>query len=115
LDLRLAAAEARAEEAQRTAARLAGLAGERTDEQAAAEVHAAAASLPAVLARREELRTALAGVQDRMATLAAGRVPVPAEVAAFRERLGAGGRRGPGGVGGPARVGAAGGGGGPGG
>jgi chromosome segregation ATPase len=87
LELRLAAAEARAEEAQTTAARLGGLAGERTAEQAAAEVHAAEASLATVLSRREELRAALAGVQARMATLAAGGVPVPAEVAAFRERL----------------------------
>src|SRR5215216_5920209 len=87
LELRLAAAEARAEEAQQTAARLAGLAGERTAEQAAAEVHAAESSLAAVLARREELRAALAGVQARTATLAAGGVPVPAEVTAFKETL----------------------------
>src|SRR5215218_9585154 len=91
LDLRLAAAEARAEEAQTTAARLAGLAGERTAEQATAEVHAAESSLATVLARREELRAALAGVQARTATLAAGGVPVPAEVAAFKETLAAAG------------------------
>jgi hypothetical protein len=91
LDLRLAAAEARAEEAQTTAARLAGLAGERTADQAAAEVHAAESSLATVLSRREELRAALADVQARMAALAAGRVPVPAEVAAFKERLAAAG------------------------
>ena len=91
LDLRLAAAEARAEEAQQTAARLAGLAGERTAEQAAGEVQAAESSLATVLARREELRAAMADVQARMAVLAGGGVPVPAEVAAFRERLAAAG------------------------
>jgi len=87
LELRLAAADARSTEAQQTAARLASLAGERTAEQAAAEVQAAESSLAAVLARREELRAALAEVQARMATLAGGGVPVPPEVAAFRERL----------------------------
>jgi chromosome segregation ATPase len=87
LDLRVAAAGAGAEEAQRTAARLAGLAGERTPEQAAGEVQAAESSLATVLARREELRATLADVQARMAVLAAGGVPVPAEVTAFRERL----------------------------
>jgi chromosome segregation ATPase len=91
LELRLAAAEARAEETQTTAARLAGLAGERTAEQATAEVHAAEASLATVLSRREELRAALADAQARMVTLAAGRVPVPSEVATFRERLAAAG------------------------
>ena len=87
LEVRLAATEARAEEAQRTAVRLAGLAGERTTEQAASEVQAAESSLAAVLARREELRATLAGVQAGMAVLAQGGVPVPAEVEAFRERL----------------------------
>jgi hypothetical protein len=91
LDLRLTAAEARAEEAQTTAARLAGLAGERTAEQATGEVHAAESSLATVLARREELRAALTDVQARMATLAAGGVPVPAEAAAFKEQLAAAG------------------------
>jgi hypothetical protein len=90
-DLGLAAAEARATEAQQTAARLAGLAGERTPEQATAEVQAAESSLAAVLARREELRAAAADVQARMAVLADGGVPVPAEVAAFRELLAAAG------------------------
>ncbi|HEV3014333.1 MAG TPA: hypothetical protein VG499_13735, partial [Actinomycetota bacterium] len=79
LEVRLAATEARAEEAQRTAVRLAGLAGERTTEQAASEVQAAESSLAAVLARREELRATLAGVQARMAVLAQGGVPGPAE------------------------------------
>ncbi|HEV3398178.1 MAG TPA: ATP-binding protein, partial [Actinomycetes bacterium] len=87
LEVGLAAAEARASEAQSTAVRLAGLAGERTAEQAAGEVQAAESSLAAVLARREELRTTLADVQARIAVLAGGGVPVPAEVAAFRERL----------------------------
>ncbi|HEY4790396.1 MAG TPA: ATP-binding protein, partial [Actinomycetes bacterium] len=87
VETRLAAAEARAEEAQATAVRLAGLAGERTTEQAAGEVQAAESSLAAVLTRREELRAALADVQARMAVLAGGGVPVPAEVTAFRERL----------------------------
>src|SRR5215211_4873036 len=91
LETRLAAAEARASEAQATAVRLAGLAGERTVEQAAGEVQAAESSLAAVLARREELRSTLADVQARMAVLAGGGVPVPAEVAAFRERLAAAG------------------------
>src|SRR5918992_742161 len=87
LEIRLAGVEARAEEAQTTAARLAGLAGERAAEQAEAEVQAAESSLATVLARREELRAAAAGVQARMAVLAAGGVPVPAEVSAFKERL----------------------------
>ena len=87
LEVRLAGVEARAEEAQTTAARLAGLAGERAAEQAEAEVQAAESSLATVLARREELRAAAAGVQARMAVLAAGGVPVPAEVSAFKERL----------------------------
>ena len=87
LEVRLAAAEARAEEAQTTAVRLAGLAGERTTERAGSEIQAAESSLAAVLARREELRATLADVQARMAVLAGGGVPVPAEVAAFRERL----------------------------
>jgi len=91
LETRLAATEARAEEAQATAVRLAGLAGERTTEQAAAEVQAAESSLAAVLARREELRSTMADLQARMAMLAGGGVPVPAEVAAFRERLAAAG------------------------
>ncbi len=89
LEVGLAAAEARAEEAQTTAVRLAGLAGERTGEQAASEVQAAESSLATVLARREELRATLADVQARMAVLAGGGVPVPAEVTAFRERLAA--------------------------
>src|SRR5215211_6852011 len=67
LEVRLAAVEARAEEAQTTTARLAGLAGERTVEEAAADV------------------------QGRMAVLTAGGVPVPAEVTAFKERLAAAG------------------------
>jgi hypothetical protein len=91
LELRLAATEARATEAQTTAVRLAGLAGERTAEQASSEVQAAESSLAAVLARREELRATLHDLQDRMAVLAGGGVPVPAEVAAFRERLAAAG------------------------
>jgi hypothetical protein len=91
LETRLAATEAKAEEAQATAVRLAGLAGERTTEQAAGEVQAAESSLAAVLARREELRATLADVQARIAVLAGGGVPVPAEVAAFRERLAAAG------------------------
>ena len=59
LEVRLAATEARASEAQTTAVRLAGLAGERTAEQASSEVQAAESSLAAVLARREELRATL--------------------------------------------------------
>jgi len=91
LETRLAATEARAEEAQATAVRLAGLAGERTTEQAATEVQAAESSLAAVLARRQELRSTMADLQARMAVLAGGGVPVPAEVTAFRERLAAAG------------------------
>jgi chromosome segregation ATPase len=91
LEVRLAAVEARAEEAQTTTARLTGLAGERTVEQATGEVQAAESSLATVLARREELRASLADVQDRMAVLTAGGVPVPAEVTAFKERLTAAG------------------------
>ncbi|HXQ56657.1 MAG TPA: hypothetical protein VOA19_12760, partial [Actinomycetes bacterium] len=87
VETRLAAAEARAEEAQASAVRLAGLAGERTPEQAASDVQAAESSLAAVLTRREELRATLADVQARMGVLAGGGVPVPAEVTAFRERL----------------------------
>ena len=87
LEVRLATVEARAEEAQTTAVRLASLAGERTVEQAGAEVHAAESSLSAVLARREELRATMGDVQARMAVLAKGGVPVPAEVTAFRARL----------------------------
>src|SRR4029450_13249697 len=86
LGLRLAAAAARASEAQTTPARLAGLAGERTGEQAASEVQAAESSLAAVLARREELRATLADVQARMAGLAGGG-RVRAEVTASREQL----------------------------
>jgi chromosome segregation ATPase len=67
LEVNLAAAEARAEEAQTTAVRLAGLAGERTGEQAASEVQAAESSLATVLARREELRATLADVRERLA------------------------------------------------
>jgi hypothetical protein len=91
LDVRLATDEARATETQTTSVRLAGLAGDRTAEQASGEVQAAESSLAAVLARREELRATLADVQARMAVLAEGGVPVPAEVSAFRERLAAAG------------------------
>jgi chromosome segregation ATPase len=87
LEVRLAAVEARAEEAQTTSVRLAGLAAERSAEQAEAEVQAAESSLSAVLARREELRAIMADVQARMAVLASGGVPVPAEVSAFKARL----------------------------
>ena len=44
--------------------------------------HAAESSLSAVLARREELRATMGDVQARMAVLAKGGVPVPAEVTA---------------------------------
>jgi chromosome segregation ATPase len=87
LEVRLATVEARAEEAQQAAMRLAGLAGERTPEQAAADVQAAESSLSAVLARREELAAARAELRARAAALAEGRVPPPAEVQAFRARL----------------------------
>jgi chromosome segregation ATPase len=87
LEIRLAAVEARAEAAQTTAVRLASLAGERTLEQAGSEVQAAESSLSAVLARHEELRAAAADTQARMAVLAEGGVPVPAEVPAFKARL----------------------------
>jgi hypothetical protein len=87
LEVSLAAVEAKAEEAQRTASRLAGLAGERTAEQAETEVQAAESSLGAVLSRCEELRAAMTEAQARVAVLTGGGVPVPAEVAAFKERL----------------------------
>jgi chromosome segregation ATPase len=87
LEASLATVEARAEQAQTTAVRLTGLAGERTPEQAEAEVQAAESSLSAVLARREELRATLARLQDGIAVLAEGGVPVPAEVTAFKARL----------------------------
>jgi hypothetical protein len=85
--VRLAAMEARAEEAKATAVRMASLAGERTVEQADAEVQAAESSLAAVLARRQDIGAALAGLQARMAVLASGGVVVPAEVEAFKASL----------------------------
>jgi chromosome segregation ATPase len=83
----LAAVEARAEEVKATAERMASLAGERTVEQAEAEVQAAESSLAAVLARRQEIGAALADLQARMAVLAEGGVVVPAEVQAFKATL----------------------------
>jgi chromosome segregation ATPase len=85
--VRLAGAAARAEEAKATAERMAGLAGERTVEQAEAELQAAEGSFAAVLARRQELGAALAGLQARMALVTEGGVVVPAEVQAFKVRL----------------------------
>jgi hypothetical protein len=85
--VRQAAVEARAEEAKATAERMAGLAGERTVEQADAEVQAAESSLAAALARRQEIGAALTGLQARMAVLADGGVVVPAEVEAFKASL----------------------------
>jgi chromosome segregation ATPase len=85
--VRLAAMEARAEEAKATAVRMASLAGERTVEQAEAEVQAAESSLAAVLARRQDIGAALADLQARMAVLASGGVVVPAEVEAFKASL----------------------------
>ncbi|HEX8135877.1 MAG TPA: hypothetical protein VF880_20900, partial [Actinomycetes bacterium] len=85
--VRLAAAQARAEEAKAAAERMASLAGERTVEQAEAELQAAESSLAAVLARRQDLGAALAGLQARMEVLAAGGVVVPAEVEAFKATL----------------------------
>jgi len=85
--VRLAAVEARAEEAKATAVRMASLAGERTVEQAEAEVQAAESSLAAVLARRQEIGAALAGLQARMAVVTEGGVVVPAEVEAFKATL----------------------------
>jgi chromosome segregation ATPase len=87
LEVRLAAVGARAEEAQATAKRMGALAGERTQEQAEAEVQAAESSLSAVLARRQELRAAIADRQARMETVAAGGVVPPPEVRAFQQRL----------------------------
>jgi chromosome segregation protein len=87
LEVRLAAVQARAEDAQTTAVRLAGLAGERTTGQAEAAVQAAESSLSAVLTRRQEMATALAEVQAGIAVLSAGGVPVPPAVTAFRARL----------------------------
>jgi chromosome segregation ATPase len=85
--VRLAAVEARAEEVKATAERMASLAGERTVEQAEAEVQAAESSLAAVLARGQEIGAALADLQARMAVLAKGGVVVPAEVRAFKATL----------------------------
>jgi chromosome segregation ATPase len=85
--VRLATVEARAEEAKATAERMASLAGERTVEQAEAEVAAAESSLAAVLARRQEIGAALAGLQARMALLGEGGVVVPAAVEAFKATL----------------------------
>jgi hypothetical protein len=85
--VRLAGVAARAEEAQATAERMAGLAGERTVEQAEAELQAAEGSFAAVLARRQELGAALAGLEDRMAAITEGGLVVPAEVHAFKGRL----------------------------
>jgi P-loop containing region of AAA domain len=87
LEVGLATVEARAEQAQTTSMRLDALAGERTSEQAEAEVQAAESSLSAVLARREELQATLAGVQAGIAVLVEGGVPVPAEVMAFKASL----------------------------
>jgi chromosome segregation ATPase len=84
---RLAAAQARAEEARAAAERMASLAGERTVEQAEAELQAAESSLAAVLARRQDIGAALAGLHARMEVLTAGGVVVPAEVEAFRATL----------------------------
>jgi len=85
--VRLAAVEVRAEEAKATAVRMASLAGERTVEQAEAEVQAAESSLAAVLARRQEIGAVLAGLQARMAVVTEGGVVVPAEVEAFKASL----------------------------
>jgi chromosome segregation ATPase len=85
--VRLAAAQARAEEAKAAAERMASLAGERTVEQAEAELQTAESSLAAVLARRQDMGAALAGLQARMEVLAAGGVAVPAEVVAFKATL----------------------------
>jgi AAA domain-containing protein len=85
--VRQATATARAEEARVAAERMAALAGERTVEQAEAELEAAEAGLAAVLASRQEVGAALADRQARMAVLAEGRVVVPAEVQAFKARL----------------------------
>jgi AAA domain-containing protein len=87
LGVSLGTVEAKAEEAQTTAVRLAGLAGDRSPEQAEAEVQAAESSLSAVLARRQEMTEALARCEAGIAVLAAGGVPVPPEVTAFRARL----------------------------
>ena len=83
----LAAVAASAEEAKATAVRMASLAGERTVEQAETEVQAAESSLAAVLARRQEIGAALAGLQARMAVVTEGGVVVPAEVEAFKASL----------------------------
>jgi chromosome segregation ATPase len=87
LEVRLATVEARAEQAQAAATRTGGLAGERTPEQAEAEVQAAESSLSTLLARRRELHETMAELEARMQTLAGGGVAPPAEVAAFRARL----------------------------
>jgi hypothetical protein len=87
LELRLATVDARAEEAQASTVRMASLAGERTTEQAEAEVQAAESSLSTVLARRQEIGAALAGCDARIALVSSGGVATPPEVTAFKARL----------------------------
>jgi chromosome segregation protein len=87
LELRLATVDARAEEAQASTVRMASLAGERTTEQAEAEVQAAESSLSTVLARRQETGAALAGCEARIALVSSGGVATPPEVTAFKARL----------------------------
>jgi energy-coupling factor transporter ATP-binding protein EcfA2 len=87
LELRLATVDARAEEAQASTVRMASLAGERTTEQAEAEVQAAESSLSTVLARRQEIGAALAGCEARIALVGGGGVATPPEVTAFKARL----------------------------
>jgi len=88
LDIRIAALQARVDEARTAAMRLAGNSGgERDAEQAEAEAKAAESMLQTTLARRREVATKLAERQAEAATLEAGGVIVPPEVEAFRALL----------------------------
>lgn len=87
LDARIAALQARLDEARAAAMRLAGATGERDATQAEAEAKAAEQMLQTTLARRREVAAELAERQAEAATLEAGGVIVPDEVEAFRQLL----------------------------
>ncbi len=88
LDGRVAVLEAQLEQAQATAVRLESMAGGRVPEQAEAEIRAAESMLQSTLARRREVAGHLARRQADAAALDGGGVLAPAEVEAFRARLG---------------------------
>jgi len=87
LDAHIAALETRLEDARADAMALESVVGQRTLEQAEAEIRSAESMLQNALARRREVAAKLARGQSEAASLEAGGVPAPPEVEAFQARL----------------------------